>query len=121
MFEEWFYLRSEMSEHRRNRFIGVGGLVVFFFGLIVILNNLKGTPDVLLRVVAFLCGVFCLVTIALMLYYPVKFIWVGVVYFRRRVSSSKEGLPDAAEESNLSIFSPGLKRHSPKEGKPFTP
>jgi hypothetical protein len=102
MLEEWLYLLSQMWQHRQNRFIAVGGLAVFFVGLMFVLVRLQGVPESILAIVAFLCGVFCLGTIALMIYYPLKFIGIGVIrLYRLWLASPQQSAPDVAKKDHL--------------------
>ncbi|MGB7848313.1 MAG: hypothetical protein WBL63_22060 [Candidatus Acidiferrum sp.] len=103
MLDAWIYLLAQIWGNRRNRFIAVGGLAVFFFGLIMILNSLPGVPDFLFRIVAFLCGLFVLATMALMVYYPLKFVGVGVIRLHRRLfASPPQSASDAVKKDHLS-------------------
>jgi hypothetical protein len=101
MLDAWIYWLVQIWGNRRNRFIAVGGLAIFFFGLIVILNNLSGVPDIVLRPIAFVCGVFVVATIALMVYYPLKFIGVGAVcLYRRRFANPGQSAAEVAEKDH---------------------
>jgi hypothetical protein len=71
------YLFAEIWNHRRNRFIAVGGTAVFFICLMVLLKSIPETPKWLSDAVAFMCGLLILATLALMCYYIVKLFVMG--------------------------------------------
>jgi hypothetical protein len=91
MLELISYFFSEIWNHRRNRFIAVGGLAVFFIGLMFVLVKIQGIPDWLLRVSAALTGTLIIATMALAGYYLVKSIVVGVTRTSRSVIARGKG------------------------------
>jgi hypothetical protein len=91
MLELISYFFSEIWNHRRNRFIAVGGLAVFSIGLMFVLVKIQGIPDWLLRVSAALTGTLIIATMALAGYYLVKFIIVGMTRASRSVIARGKG------------------------------
>jgi hypothetical protein len=93
---------NEVWMHRRNRFIAVGGLAVFFVFLMFALNPVPWVPESLKQTIAVSCGLSVLATILLMLYYVLEFGLVIAIWLFRRVfgkttprdsGSSEQGTP----------------------------
>jgi hypothetical protein len=93
---------TEVWVHRRNRFIAVGGLALFFIFLMFALSPVPWVPESLKQTVTVLCGLSILATILLMLYYALKFVFVIAIWLFRRVfgttspqdsGSSERGTP----------------------------
>ena len=83
--------------YRRNRFIAVGGIAVFFFFVLFALFNFPKTPEWVLSTVAFALGIAVIATIGLMVYYIVIFIG----RLARNVAHPSSGsLQNAQEEAN---------------------
>ena len=74
---------SEVWNHRKNRFIAVGGIAVLFIGIMMALVKIPGLPDWLFNSVAFCTGLFVLATLAMMVYYAARFIILGVMWLVR--------------------------------------
>lgn len=83
----WFiaYFLAEIWNHRRNRFIAVGGTSVVVIFVMLFLARLPETPEWLLRTFGVICGVLIVVTIAMMCYYIVKFVVTGCVRLWRLI------------------------------------
>jgi len=93
---------TEVWMHRRNRFIAVGGLALFFLFLMFALSPVPWVPESLKQTVTVLFGLSILATTLLMLYYVLKFTVVIAIWLFRRVfgattprdsSSSEKGTP----------------------------
>jgi hypothetical protein len=91
MLEFISYFFSGVWNHRRNRFIAVGGLAVFSIGLMFVLAKIQGVPDWLLRASAALTGTLIIVTMALACYYLVKFMIGGMARTSRSVIARRKG------------------------------
>jgi hypothetical protein len=100
MLELIAYIVSQAWNYRRNIFIAVGGTAVFFIGLILLLFRLGVTAHWIWQPVIFLCGVFSLATMALIIYYPVEWIVAGVLRLIRSHSEVSQGTHQEAERKN---------------------
>ena len=86
---------AQCWEHRHNWFIAIGGLAAFFLFLTVALTPVPWIPPAVMSTIAFLTGTFSLATIALMLYYIVKYIFVGCIFLIKKLFGTRsEGESD---------------------------
>jgi hypothetical protein len=85
MVEAIIFFLKECWAHRRNRFIAVGGMAVLFLTLTLASVSTSWVPEYVMRALAFLTGTFVLATIALMLYYVARFIFVGGAFLAKRI------------------------------------
>jgi len=83
MFEMIAFFFSEVWNHRKNRFIAVGGIAVLFVGIMLWLIKLPGVPDWLLKSLAFCTGFFVIATLTMMVSYAAKFMIPGVTWLIR--------------------------------------
>jgi len=94
---------SQVWFHRRNRFIAVGGLAVFSIGLMFLLAKISGVPAWVDRAAAAMTGTLILATMALAVYYVVKFIVVGLTRVCRSVivrgKQRKDTMPETEKIS----------------------
>jgi len=93
MIEVVIFFLKECWAHRRNRFIAVGGMAVLFITLTLASVWISWVPEEVMRALAFLTGTFVLATIALMLYYIARFVFVGSAFLAKRVHAKVDDRP----------------------------
>jgi hypothetical protein len=84
MPEAIIFFLKECWAHRRNRFIAVGGMAVLFITLTPASVSITWIPEYITRALAFLTGTFVFATIALMLYYIARFVFVGSAFLAKK-------------------------------------
>jgi hypothetical protein len=96
------YFFTEVWNHRRNRFIAVGGVALFLLFLAVALNPVPWVPESLKQTLYVLCVVSFVATVLLMLYYAMKFAVVAAIWlFRRVVGILRRQDPSSLNQRNL--------------------
>ena len=93
MIEVIIFFLKECWAHRRNRFIAVGGMAVLFITLTLASVSLSWVPEEVMRALAFLTGTFVLATIALMLYYIARFVFLGSAFLAKKVHPKVDDRP----------------------------
>jgi hypothetical protein len=96
MIETFVLLLLQIWEHRRNRFIAVGGLAIVSILIAFAAVRIPGVPASVSTFAVAVSASFVVVMIILMIYYPLKFVGMAAVSLYRRGRSRS-----SAEKKNL--------------------
>jgi hypothetical protein len=95
MIEAIIFFLKECWAQGRNRFIAVAGMAVLFITVALASVSISWVPEDVMRALAFLPGTLVLATIALMLYYIARFVFVGSAILAKRVYAKVDDRPGA--------------------------
>jgi succinate dehydrogenase hydrophobic anchor subunit len=91
---------AEVWSHRRNRFIAVGGTAVCLLFLTLVVTRIPWMPESLKLLMAIFTGIAFIATLLLMLYYVLKFAFLGVKWILAKAlrDSQRQGAESLQQE-----------------------
>jgi hypothetical protein len=93
---------EEVWQHRRNRFIAVGGVALFLLFIALALQPIPWVPEALKQTMMFLAMASIVATMLFMLYYALKFILIAFAWiFKKTLRLSKHEQPGSMDQGKL--------------------
>jgi hypothetical protein len=81
---------EEVWSHRQNRFIAVGGAAGLSLFMTMALVQVPWIPDFMKSAAGITTGALALATILMMVYYVLKFVWLGLFWMYKKAVSNTD-------------------------------